>query len=599
MKYETARMSCRAALAAAILALLVGCGGSGGGGGSTAEPAAQGATCPERGELCYDAVTSTGALKLVDNRHFLPTAAAGDAAHALEGTIHVSPASVNTTPADADGRTQLPGFSVQWITVDDYLLPLNRDVIQGGDGGRWNVVLSPGRVWSEPGDQGMSRAAFPFTLVTNQWNEAHNGVATFLFDDATITDFHVQVMQETTPWNKIDMWARLPASYEPETIDSAAATAAAFRDELAQRVETRPWSQLSDNADTSQLGQLDRNVPLRDASLAAVLVDDVLYYRESTTRRGDYPFPLDMRHGVFSVTKSSAAALTMLRLAQLYGEEVFDLFVTDYVEIRVVSHSGWNGVTFGHLLSMVAGIGDRDPDPAIGNTFADENDESSATWASTWNTFDRNGKLQRALLYGDYPWGPGEIVRYNTAHTFILGEAMDRFYKAMNGPQADVWQMMLDEVYAPIGIPVMPTIKTLGDDALPIYGFGLFLNAYDTARIMQLLHNDGEWNGEQLLHRDRTRAALYRDGSQGYGTATSTTMAAGARQPVRYRDSFWSFTLSDADCEVRVPYMWGYGGNFVVLLPNGVGGILYADAEVHEPGGIGLALQPMRPICSP
>lgn len=38
------------------------------------------------------------------------------------------------------------------------------------------------------------------------------------------------------------------------------------------------------------------------------------------------PYPLEMRHGVFSVTKSAPATLTMLRLAENFGEQVFDLF---------------------------------------------------------------------------------------------------------------------------------------------------------------------------------------------------------------------------------------------------------------------------------
>ncbi len=246
---------------------------------------------------------------------------------------------------------------------------------------------------------------------------------------------------------------------------------------------------------------------------------------------------------------------------------------------------------------MVAGIGNQAGNPAASITFADENDEGSDIWQQTWNTFERSPKLQQALRYGNYPWGPGEIVRYNTAHTFILGEAMDRFYKSMEGPTADVWQMMQEEVYTPVGIAHIPTIKTVGAEPLPIYGFGLFLNAYDTARIMQLFHNDGAWNGEQLLHRERTRQSLYKDGGQGYTTASVTPIPGEASQTIHYLNSFWSFTLSDESCTTRVPYMWGYGGNFVVLLPNGTGAFLYADADVHEPGGVAAAAAAVRPLC--
>jgi len=235
-----------------------------------------------------------------------------------------------------------------------------------------------------------------------------------------------------------------------------------------------------------------RNISSSDISVSGILVDNTLYYHSANSRFGAYPYPHEMRHGVFSVTKSSQAALTMLRLAEKYGEQVFDIFVTDYLNVTA-THNGWNGVTFGHLLNMVAGIGDRYPDPNAQVTFADENDEDSSIWVATWNTYPKNSKLDAAFRYGDYPWAPGQIVRYNTAHTYILGAAMHSFYETMEGPGANVWQMMQDEVYRPIGINVIPTMQTVDTDPIPIYGFGLFLNAYDTARITQLLSNDGAY----------------------------------------------------------------------------------------------------------
>jgi CubicO group peptidase (beta-lactamase class C family) len=305
---------------------------------------------------------------------------------------------------------------------------------------------------------------------------------------------------------------------------------------------------------------------------------------------------MEMRHGVFSVTKSSQAALTLLRLAEKYGEQVFDLFVTDYLNVTA-THSGWNGVTFGHLLNMVAGIGNRFPDSTAQVTFADENDEDSPIWEATWNTFPKNGKLDAAFRYADYPWAPGQIVRYNTAHTFILGAAMHSFYEAMEGPGANIWQMMQDEVYRPIGINAMPTIQTEDVAPIPIYGFGLFLNAYDTARITQLLSNDGAYGGQQILHRDRTRQSTYKTADTGFTTYANVPIQS-TNQNARYLNSFWSFSLSvPSVCTVRIPYMWGFGGNFVVILPNGISAFRYADGDVHDPAALALATADIRPFC--
>ena len=67
-----------------------------------------------------------------------------------------------------------------------------------------------------------------------------------------------------------------------------------------------------------------------------------------------------MRHGVFSVTKSLGAAVALLRLAQTYGDQVFDLKIKDYVTVTA-THDGWERVTFADALNMATGIGDLAP----------------------------------------------------------------------------------------------------------------------------------------------------------------------------------------------------------------------------------------------
>lgn len=587
-------------LAFVAISGLTACGGGGSGGsGGVAQggsPPAPSAICVDRAELCAEELLDSLAARLTDNRFYMAEPDAGAAIQEFKGTLTIPPTAMQASGPETSGRNMLPGFSVQFLTVGDYLVPLERDIIPGRAANRWDIILSPGKVWSEPGDLGMSRASFPFTLVTNQWNEAHNGVATFLYDNSTISGVRFQVAQETAVWNKVDLWGIATATYEPGVIADAERHEQDFLDELDGRVKTRKWSRLSVDFPDADLSDFTRNISSGDISGTALLIDDTLYYQDAASRRGEYPYPLEMRHGVFSVTKSAGAALTMLRLAEKYGEQVFDLFVTDYLDVTA-AHDGWNGVTFGHLLNMAAGIGENFPDPNAAATFADENDDGSVIWFDVWNTYPKTEKLRNAFRYGDYPWAPGQIVRYNTAHTLILGAAMESFYKSMAGPDANVWQMMLDEVYRPIGIRVLPMIRTTDADPIPIYGFGLFLNAYDTARINQLLDRDGAYNGQQILHRERTRQSLYRTSDAGYETFVSVTTDR-ATQSARYLNSFWSFFLQGpAACTARIPYMWGFGGNFVVIMPNGISAYRFADGDVHDPAALALAASTIRPAC--
>lgn len=576
--------------------LLAACSGGGSQPAPSTPPPPTGIVCVDRADLCADQLLNGSVAGVVVNSSYLQAASSAAALHSFTGTLDVSAIAMSFSGPETTGRIRFPTLAVQWMTIGNVLLPLNREVVTDSSPSSWDIILSPGKVWSEPGDQGMSRASFPFTLVTNQWNEAHNGVATFLFDDATVSNLHFQVTQETASWNQVDMWGIASANYAPEVIADAAQITQDFLDELAARVDIKDWSELLVDFPTADVNVFARNIGANDISASAILVDNTLYFNSANTRHGPYPYPLEMRHSVFSVTKSAQAALTLLRLAEIYGEQVFDLFVTDYLNVTA-AHNGWNGVTFGHLLNMVAGIGDNSPNPGAQTTFADENDNTSAVWNATWNSFPKADKLAAAFGYGNYAWAPGQIVRYNTAHTFILGYALHNFYETMEGPGADVWEMMQEEVYEPIGIAVMPTMQTSDADSIPFYGFGLYLNAYDTARISQLFSNDGLFGGQQLLHRDRTRQSMYKTTDDGFSTYASIPIQLGS-QNARYVNSFWSFSLSGANnCSVRIPYMWGFGGNFVVILKNGVSAFRYADADVHDPAALALATIGIRPLC--
>lgn len=574
----------RPTLAGLVLLVVAGCGSGDPG------PSA----CVNRVAICAEELLAGEYAALTDNRFYLPGPDAVPALHAFAGTLRVSSVRMAST-GGAGGRYGLPAFEAPFVTRDELLVPLERDIVRGNGQDEWDVILSPGRVWSEPADRGMSRASFPFTLVSRIWNEARNGVATFVYDRETTSSLRLQVTQETASWSRADFWAVTATEYTPGPIAAEDPRVRDFEAERARRVNTRPWGELATDFPGADLSEASRNVPAEDISSTGMLVDDVLYFQQARTRRGLYPYPLEMRHGVFSVTKSAGAALTLLRLAQKYGAEVFDQPVADVLDVTA-PHDGWRGVTFAHLLSMVAGIGNRRPETDAAAPFADENDADSPIWNDLWHSPSREGRLELAFGYGDYPWGPGEVVRYNSAHTFLLGAAMDAFYRSREGPDADVWQMMKQEVYGPIGISAMPTMSTSGPRPLPTYAFGFFLNAYETARIVQLLQQDGAHEGVQILHAGKTRESLFRAGNSGY--ASEEPAATHAPQMLRYLNSFWSFELEGPGaCTVRVPYMWGYGGNFVVLLPNGVAAYRYADADVHDPVGLALAAASLRGVC--
>jgi len=520
----------------------------------------------------------------VHNGYFTPRDGAGPALHDLNGELQVDEFLMQDsipvdTPRSESGR-YFPGFKIEFFTYGEYLVPTNREIIVStGENSLWNLILSPGKVWSESGDEGYSRAAFPFVFFNRNSNDAHNGLATFLFDDENISQFYFQITQETAAWNRNDYWGQSTLTYTPGPITNEKALRDQFNDEMAAQIPVVPWSELTDQIDSKLLDSYNGDLTPEDISSTGLIMNGKIYLQPNVTRYGEFPYSQFMRHGVFSVTKSMGAAIALLRLAEKYGDEIFDYKISDYVDVTA-NHDGWDNVTFSHALSMATGVGDMEAeDRSSRNVTADEDQDKFLDWM--YATDSAAEKLAGAFEYGNYAWGPGEVVRYNSINTFVLGVAMDNFLKSKEGPDADIWQMVMEEVYKPIDIYHAPIVRTHEPDGSlgqPIFGYGLFPTVDDTAKIATLFHNGGQHNGEQLLSSTKLAEALYKTEEQGLSVYNSNQFGES-----RYLLSIWSIAhcTNDETC-FQIPYMAGLGGNFVILLPNGVTVFRYADAHNYD-----------------
>ncbi len=513
----------------------------------------------------------------VNNAYFMPIGESSDALHALEGTLTVPEFRMGFAPqrqsSPAASMATFPGFSAAFFTHEGYLVPVERDILASGGQSAWDIILSPGRVWSEPGDGGLSRASFPFALVSNGSGGAHNGLATFLFDGTHVSALHLQVVQETAAGMWIDYWGQVPMSYTPRALEDRAALEATFADELDVQFPVRAWSDLEAQFPWVSLSLWPGDLFATDLSAAGVILAGTLYLQPCITRYGAFPYCREMRHGLYSVTKSMGAAVALLRLAQKYGDGVFEEKIADYVEIAA-PHDGWKDVTFADALNMATGVGDSQ-DPGL--FAADEEGSKFAQFMEAGSTAD---KLAICFSYGKYPWNPGEKARYSSTNTFVLSVAMQAYLKAQAGPQADIWDMVLEEVYRPIGIfhaPISRTVEPDSSRGTPIFGYGLYATVDDIAKVAQLYQNGGKHDGEQLLPAGRVADALYRTADQGLPNGERTAYGEG-----RYHLSFWGAPYrSQAGRSYVIPYMSGYGGNHVALMPNGMTVFRLSDGFVY------------------
>ncbi|HET7409108.1 MAG TPA: serine hydrolase, partial [Paracoccaceae bacterium] len=346
----------------------------------------------------------------------------------------------------------------------------------------------------------------------------------------------------------------------------------AYEAELADRIPMKPWSALGPQA-VEALAGFDGGADPDYVVMHALVDDGVLYYQPSQTPRGAYPYPERMRFGVWSITKSVGPGLGMLRLAQKYGDWVFDLELIDYLPIDP-PHDGWEGVTFGDALNMATGLGGGTTDANPNDMFVDY------TWLGDYVDWyearTTEEKIAALELVDDYPWGPGEVARYRDRDMFALGVAMNNFLKSVEGDDADIWRMIAEEVFAPIGIHHAPMNRTFEPDGglgQPIMAWGWYPNLGDLAKVAELLHERGRHNGRQLLHPELTESLFSVEGTLTKGPANALKYGVG-----RYKMGFHYAPFPVDGETIWLPVMSGYVGNRVVPLPNGMTVIRISNA---------------------
>ena len=171
----------------------------------------------------------------------------------------------------------------------------------------------------------------------------------------------------------------------------------------------------------------------------------------------------------------------------------------------------------------------------------------------------------------------------------MLAAALDALYKRKEGPDAELWQMMLDEVYTPLGIHHMPqtgTIEPDGSAGVPFLAWGLYLTTDDAAKIGTLLVSGGRHDGEQLLSATKLAEALYQTDVRGLPTGASNRFGDGS-----YHMTLWHFPYETVSGNMTsVGLMHGWGGNVIALVPNGLIGFRFGyGGYVPEEGVIEVA----------
>ncbi|MBS0367382.1 MAG: hypothetical protein JSR67_16330 [Proteobacteria bacterium] len=520
-------------------------------------------------------------MPFLPNHRFLPDADARGAPP-FHGRLHIARTPMQVEPALAEpvvlGRDArlFPAITLDFVTDRDLLIPLQRaTAVSESEPGAlpsyWQVIPQFGRVWCDPRDAGWYRAAFPLMLVNDTENEAHQGLATFLYRDGSATPLHFQFVQQTAPYLLKQHFIACGSAAVRVTAlaGDIGGLQRVARGELERRLPCRPWRGLARVVPPGTLDGFGAGLEAHWVVISALVRDGVLYYQESPTPCGNFPYPLEMRFGVRSVMKSVGVPLALLRLAQTFGPAVRELKVGDYV---AGLHPKYRHIRFLDAANMATGFG------GVGSLNTEPNDIEDGhlggdydAWYTGPSHADKLRQIQQSLK--PYPWEPGSVVRYRDQDFYLLGAALDGLVKELRGPGGDVWDMLEMEVFQPLGIARMPAVRTreLGARGLTWFNAGLYPTVEELARIALLYQNHGAWQGTQLLHRRLTEDLL---SGRGALPKTRAVVAGDTSSDQRGECGLYGMGFHyvphlrpGADAPRWLPTMRGSGQNEVVLFP--------------------------------
>ncbi len=464
-------------------------------------------------------------------------------------------------------HTYLPEFDFEFVQSDGYLIPVQRGQIIA-DHPLWNLILEPGRVWQEAGDGGLSRASLPFALITQGGGAAFNGTLTFLFDAQTISRVWYQVTQETTTYTRANMWGLLEATYHPGPVDGAEQIRGDFAAELAARIPIKPIQALAEDYPGVDVSAFGRGVTPEHMTWYGLVVNGVNYVGGCQTRFGTYPYCESMRAASYSTAKSAFVGVALMRLAQKYGPEVVDLMIKDYVPEYAASPGDWEQVTFNHTIDMSTG------NYVSAGFMVDDTGEKMNRFFGA----QPYSKRIAAAFTAPHAAAPGTRWVYRTSDTFILTRAMHNYLQTREGPHADIYQFVVDEVYRPLelGPGVYTTMRTADNDwqGQAEGGYGTWWIPDDIAKLALLLNNnEGKINGEQILHPGLLAATMQRDPADRGVEIDNRQM---------YNNAFWATHYTQANgfgCPFWITEMQGISGNVVAMFPNGVTYYYFSDNQ--------------------
>ncbi len=448
--------------------------------------------------------------------------------------------------------SSFPGTSINLTLTENLAIPENRSIIRTMHH-FWDLQIGVGKSWLITED--ITRVSLPFTFIEKNANCVHNGVLIFDIQLNEISKGYFQIGGETCLYFKYDFIGEI--NIEAENNDYNEKSVNEYK---SWKTSQFPIKSITSLGDSSKSFGAEKEVKPMFMSVYGYFDGENHYRGGCSTRWGRYPHCSQMLLPSYSLAKSVYASLALDELEKNYPG-ISKAKVIDHVP--ECSNKKWKGVTFEHALDSAVGHYRNDKHPL---------DEALISERGFFTSLTHAEKIKLACGLFSKKDKPGKKFVYHSTDIYILGTALNNFIKSANSPSSDLYEDIMKPLWGDLNLSHALNESQRTTDVInqTFTAWGLFFLSTDIVSIGNYLREIAEENPQsimgsslQLNKKDRGLDAF-----------------SGIKF---YNNGFWARKLPgfQVGCkeDVFIPYMEGYGGIVVALMPNGHLYYFFSDGD--------------------
>jgi len=448
--------------------------------------------------------------------------------------------------------SSFPGTSINLTLTENLAIPENRSIIRTMHH-FWDIQIGVGKSWLITED--ITRVSLPFTFIEKNANCVHNGVLIFDIQLNEISKGYFQIGGETCLYFKYDFIGEI--NIEAENNDYNEKSVNEYK---LWKANQFPIKSITSLGDLSKSFGAEKEVKPMFMSVYGYFDGENHYRGGCSTRWGRYPHCSQMLLPSYSLAKSVYASLALDELEKNYPG-IRKAKVIDHVP--ECSNKKWKGVTFEHALDSAVGHYRNDKHPL---------DEALISERGFFTSLTHAEKIKLACGLFSKKDKPGKKFVYHSTDIYILGTALNNFIKSANSPSSDLYEDIMKPLWGDLNLSHALNESQRTADVInqTFTAWGLFFLSTDLVSIGNYLREIAEENPQSLMGS----SLQLNKKDRGLDAFSGIKL---------YNNGFWARKLPgfQVGCkeDIFIPYMEGYGGIVVALMPNGHLYYFFSDGD--------------------